>query len=85
MAGFKSKKPKIDLSRPVSSMGSEHNREWRTVTIAELKLNDLVAGMGLVKGIFETCGENYYLIAGENTDQEFDPDMQVLAFVRKDN
>lgn len=82
MAGFKSKKPNIDLSRPAFAMGSNHGRVWKNVNVAELRQGDIVSGMGLVKTTLQTCEEDHYLQIG---DKEYflSPDHMVFAFVKK--
>lgn len=82
MGQFKAKAPRTGFTRP-STDATKVDRHWKTVKIKDLEVNDIVAGMGIVKLVFQTCGAEYYLEAGDSVDQEFDPDTEVLAFVKK--
>jgi hypothetical protein len=82
---FKARKPRVDLSRPVVDLGSNGAREWRTVKMKELQIGDVVAGMGRVEMALEACDYTIYIEAGESTEDFFDPDIEVFAFVPKGN
>ena len=85
MGKFKSKAARTGFNRPQATGSSEINREWKTVTIKQLAEGDIIAGKGIVKTIFQTCRDDeYYLEAGEVTDQVFSSEEQVYAFVKKE-
>lgn len=83
MGRFKNKKPRTGFSRPQSVMSSDVQREWKSVQVKDLQIDDIVAGMGVVVFCAETCDGEWYVQAGESTDDFFSPDKSVLAFVRK--
>jgi len=84
MGQFKTRKPRVDLSRPVIDLGNKNSREWRNVEVKDLQSGDIVADMGIVHVITQTCGSDYYFRAGEGEQEYFfAPDHVVFAFVRK--
>ena len=81
---FKTRKPKIDLSRPSIDLDTKATREWRHVPVKDLQSGDIVADIGLVHVITQTCGSDYYFRAGEGEREYFfSADYEVFAFVRK--
>lgn len=84
MGRLKNKVANPQFNRPAID-STKTNREWKNVAVKDLLVEDIVAGMGLVNYVFQTCGEDYYLNAGENNEAFFNPDHLVYAFVRKEN
>lgn len=86
MGKFKTKAPKTGYIRPISAMTETPGREWRRVAVQDVQVGDIIAGMGVVKTIFQTCrSDEYYLEAGESVEGSFDATKEVFAFVRKVN
>jgi hypothetical protein len=83
MGRFKNKKPRTGFSRPQSTISSGEKRIWKNTKVKDLQKDDIIAGMGVVKQIFESCDGTWYIEAGESTADCFDPDLGFLAFVRK--
>lgn len=83
MGKFKNKKPRTGFNRPQANLGSDVKREWKNTKVRDLQVDDIIAGMGVVKTSVETCDGQWYIEAGESTDDFFDPEMGLLAFVRK--
>lgn len=83
MGHFKSRKPRIDLSRPSISVGDKA-RHWQEVQVCQLQVRDIVAGWGIVKFITECDDGSYYLEVGESSIIYEKPKTKVLAFIRKD-
>lgn len=85
MAQFKNRKPKTGYSRPQATAGQEVTRHWQNTKVRDLQENDIIAGMGVVKTIFESCDGTWYIEAGEATEDFFEADLGLLAFVKKGN
>ncbi len=84
MGQFKTRSPKVDLSRPSINL-TGNPREWRTVTVKELQRDDIVAGWGKVEMVLEACDYTIFVEAGESIYDFFEPDTEVFAFVLKGN
>lgn len=85
MGKFKSKKPKLGYSAPTAIMNTEHNKEWRQALPSELSVGDILAGLGIVKGVFESCDGTWYIEAGDSTEDFFAAHIELKAFTRKAN
>lgn len=85
MGRLKNKKANPSFTRPTISLGNGGVREWREVKVIELVEGDIIAQSGTVKLIMRTCGEEYYIQAGQDNELFLGPEIIVLAFVRKDN
>ncbi len=86
MSRFKNKSsiPK-PFSRPSIEAGTQVGRCWKEIEVKDLKPGDIVAGMGLVREILPTCGDDMLIDAGEHVDNFLPSHQLVLAFVRKVN
>lgn len=85
MGKLKNKKANPTFARPTISLGNGGVREWREVKVVELAEGDIIAQAGTIKLIMQTCGEEYYIQAGQDNELFLSPEITVLAFVRKDN
>lgn len=87
--GFKNKKVRPDLSRPVADLNvTGVTREWRHVKVQNLQEDDIVSGMGKVRmSVLETCDGQITVCAGYPEDKFYfiDIDTDVFAFVEKGN
>lgn len=84
MGRLKSKAPNPKFTKP-SIDSTVVDRAWKNVEAQDLKIGDLIAGMGLINQIHRTCDEKFYVSAGESNEAFYSPDKVVLAFVRKDS
>lgn len=85
MGRLKNKKANPTFTRPTIDLGNSGVREWKDVKVVELAEGDIIAQSGTVKLIMQTCGEEYYIQAGQDNELFLGPETTVLAFVRKDN
>jgi hypothetical protein len=80
------KRGRVDLSRPVVDLDRTHSpREWKHTTISRVQMDDTIAGMGKVNLIYEACDGTFFVEAGEDTEDFFDADTEVFAFIKKEN
>lgn len=82
MGHFKSRKPKIDLSRPSVTLGANGKRVWQTIEAQKLQPGDVLAG----RGMLHECtyvGGYVHAVVGEDSVVVFFPDDKVFAFAMK--
>jgi len=88
MAGFKSRRTRPDGSRPSVDWDRTHSdREWRDIEAQYLDKDDIVAGMGVILYVGETCRDEVAIEAGkpESKDYFLGKTEIVKAFVKKEN
>lgn len=82
MGKLKNKAPRTGYTAPSIEI-THHNRQWLHIPVSSLKEGDIVANMGLIKLVMQTCGEEYYIQAGEGEKEYFlAPDHEVYAFIQ---
>lgn len=83
MGSFKSKKPRLGYTAPTAVVNTAHNKEWRDAIPSELSVGDIVADLGAISAIFESCDGMWYIQAGDSTEDFFAAHVELKAFTRK--